>query len=71
MSRRLEEAIKSGYKHVKFKVPCNLEELRRVVEALHSVRKQYSEEVALRADANECFPTIEKAEKALSIMEKI
>jgi len=71
MSRRLEEAIKSGYKHVKFKIPCNLEELRRVVEALHSVRKQYSEEeTVLRADANECFPTFEKAEKALSIMER-
>jgi len=71
MSRRLEEAIKSGYKHVKFKIPCNLEELRRVLEALHSVRKQYSgEETVLRADANECFPTFEKAEKALSIMER-
>ena len=71
MSGRLEEAIKSGYKHVKFKIPCNLEELRRVVESLHSVRKQYSgEETVLRADANECFPTFEKAEKALSIMER-
>ena len=71
MSCRLEEAIKSGYKHVKFKIPCNLEELRRVVESLHSVRKQYSgEETVLRADANECFPTFEKAEKALSIMER-
>jgi len=71
MSRRLEEAIKSGYKHVKFKIPCNFEELRRVLEALHSVRKQYSgEETVLRADANECFPTFEKAEKALSIMER-
>lgn len=71
MSRRLEEAINSGYKHVKFKIPCNLEELRRVVEALHSVRKQYGgEETVLRADANECFPTFEKAEKALSIMER-
>jgi L-alanine-DL-glutamate epimerase-like enolase superfamily enzyme len=71
MSRRLEEAIKSGYKHVKFKIPCNLEELRRVLEALHSVRKQYGgEEIVLRADANECFPTFEKAEKALSIMER-
>ena len=71
MSRRLEEAIKLGYKHVKFKIPCNLEELKRVVEALHSVRKQYSgEETVLRADANECFPTFEKAEKALSIMER-
>jgi len=71
MSHRLEEAIKSGYKHVKFKIPCNLEELRRVVEALHSVRKQYGgEETVLRADANECFPSFEKAEKALSIMER-
>jgi L-alanine-DL-glutamate epimerase-like enolase superfamily enzyme len=71
MSRRLEEAIKSGYKHVKFKIPCNLEELRRLLEALHSVRKQYGgEEIVLRADANECFSTLEKAEKALSVMER-
>jgi L-alanine-DL-glutamate epimerase-like enolase superfamily enzyme len=71
MSRRLKEAIKSGYKHVKFKIPCNLEELRRLLEALHSVRKQYGgEEIVLRADANECFSTLEKAEKALSVMEK-
>jgi L-alanine-DL-glutamate epimerase-like enolase superfamily enzyme len=69
MSLRLEEAIKSGYKHVKFKIPCNLEELRRLLEALYSVRKQHSEEIVLRADANECFSTFEKAEKALSIME--
>jgi L-alanine-DL-glutamate epimerase-like enolase superfamily enzyme len=70
-SRRLEEAIKSGYRHVKFKIPCNLEELRRLLEALHYVRKQYSgEETVLRADANECFPTFEKAEKALSIIER-
>jgi len=70
MSRRLREAIKSGYKHIKFKIPCNLEELRRLLEALHSMRKQYKEEVVLRADANECFSTLERAEKALSIMEK-
>jgi L-alanine-DL-glutamate epimerase-like enolase superfamily enzyme len=70
MSRRLGEAIKSGYKHIKFKIPCNLEELRRLLEALHSMRKQYKEEVVLRADANECFSTLERAEKALSIMEK-
>jgi L-alanine-DL-glutamate epimerase-like enolase superfamily enzyme len=71
MSCKLEKAIKSGYKHVKFKIPCNLEELRRLLKALHSVREQYGgEEVILRADANECFSTFEKAEKALLIMEK-
>jgi L-alanine-DL-glutamate epimerase-like enolase superfamily enzyme len=71
MSRKLGEAIKSGYKHVKFKIPCNLEELRRLLEALHSVRKQYGEgEVVLRADANECFSTFEKAERALSVVER-
>jgi len=71
MTRRLEEAIKTGYKHVKFKIPCNLEELRRLLEALYSVRKQYGgEEIVLRADANECLSTLEKAEKALSVMER-
>ncbi|MFZ8788319.1 MAG: mandelate racemase/muconate lactonizing enzyme family protein [Acidilobaceae archaeon] len=70
MSRKLGEAIKSGYKHIKFKIPCNLEELRRLLEALHPTRKQYKEEVVLRADANECFSTLERAEKAFSVMEK-
>jgi muconate cycloisomerase len=71
MACKLEEAIKSGYKHIKFKIPCNLEELERVLRVLHSVKKQYrDEDVVLRADANECFSTLEKAEKALSIMER-
>ncbi|MCC6056555.1 MAG: hypothetical protein LM583_07760 [Desulfurococcaceae archaeon] len=70
MSRRLEEAIKSGFNHVKIKIPCNLEELRKLLEVLYSVKKQYDEKVVLRADANECFSTFEKAEKALHIMEQ-
>ena len=71
MARKLEEAIKSGYKHIKFKIPCYLEELERVLRLLHSVKKQHGDEdVVLRADANECFSTLEKAEKAHLIMER-
>jgi L-alanine-DL-glutamate epimerase-like enolase superfamily enzyme len=70
MSRRLEEAIKLGFNHVKIKIPCNLEELRKLLEVLYPVKKQYDEKVVLRADANECFSTFEKAEKALLIMEQ-
>jgi len=71
MADKLEHAIRSGYKHVKFKIPCSLEELEKQLQILHSARKRYGEEeVVLRADANECFFTLEKAEKALYIMEK-
>jgi len=71
MARKLGEAIKSGYKQVKFKIPRNLEELERMLKILHSVKRQYGhEEVVLRADANECFSTFEKAERALLIMDR-
>jgi muconate cycloisomerase len=70
MSHKLEEAIKLGFNHIKIKIPCNLEELRKLLEVLYSVKRQYDEKVVLRADANECFSTFEKAEKALLIMER-
>jgi len=71
MARKLESAIKLGFKHVKFKIPCSLEELEKQLQILYSTRKQYDEEeVILRADANECFSMLKKAEKALSIMER-
>jgi len=71
MADKLEHAIRSGYKHVKFKIPCSLDELEKQLQILHSTRKRYGEEeVVLRADANECFSTVEKAEKVLSIMER-
>ena len=71
MARKMEEAIKSGYKHIKFKIPCNLEELENMLRILYLVKKTYGgEDVILRADANECFSTFEKAEKALFIMER-
>ena len=70
MSHKLEDAIKLGFNHVKIKIPCNLEELRKLLEVLYSVKRQYDEKVVLRADANECFSTFEKAEKALLIMER-
>jgi len=71
MAYKLENAIKSGYKHVKFKIPCNLEELEKQLQIFNSIRNQYGEvEVVLRADANECFYTFERAEKALLIMER-
>jgi len=71
MSYKLRKAIESNFKHIKFKIPCNLEELEKLLETLYSSLKQYSGEyITLRADTNECFFTFEKAEKALSLMEK-
>jgi len=71
MARKLEKAIKSNFKHIKFKIPCNLEELKKLLEIFHSILKQYGkEDLVLRADANECFSMFEKAEKALSLMER-
>lgn len=71
MARKLKDAIESRFKHVKFKIPCNLVELEKMLETMHSVKAQYNvEDFVLRADANECFSTLEKAKKALSIIEK-
>jgi len=71
MAQKMKKTIKSGYKHIKFKIPCNLEELESVLRILYSVKKLYGDEdVVLRADANECFSTFEKAERALLIMER-
>jgi muconate cycloisomerase len=71
MAQKMKKAIKSGYKHIKFKIPCNLEELESVLRILYSVKKLYGDEdIVLRADANECFSTFEKAERALLIMER-
>jgi len=71
MACRLRDAIESGFKHIKFKIPCDLEKLEKLLETMHAVVKQYNvEELVLRADANECFSNLEKARKALAIMEK-
>ena len=71
MARELEKAVQLGFTHIKFKIPCNLSELDGLLETLHSTRRQCSKEyLVLRADANECFSTLEKAEKALLFMEK-
>jgi len=71
MAHRLRHAIKSGFRHIKFKIPCSLEMLEMLLKTMYTVIKQYSnEEYVLRADANECFYNLEKAMKALTIMEK-
>jgi len=71
MARRLEEAIEAGFKHVKFKIPRSLDELERLIKALGVVRRSnVFDDVVLRMDANGCFSSLEKAEEALSIMER-
>jgi len=71
MARKLKEAVELNFKHIKFKIPCNFEELEKLLKIFHSVLKQYDgRNIVLRADANGCFSTFEKAEKALSFMEK-
>jgi len=69
MLRELKSAIRAGFKYVKFKVPCNFEELRKTLETLCSTGCDV-EDVTLIADANGCFHAIEKARKALSTMER-
>jgi len=71
MTRKLRDAIESGFKHVKYKIPCNLDELEELLKTMHTVVMQYNvEDLVLRVDANECFSMLEKARKALVIMEK-
>jgi len=71
MVRKLRDAIESGFRHIKFKIPCNLEELEKLLKTMYTVVKQYNvEELVLRADANECFSNLEKAKIALAIMER-
>jgi len=71
MTHKLRDAIEYGFKHVKFKIPCNLEELEGLLKTMYSVVMRYNVgKLVLRADANECFSTLEKTRKALMIMEK-
>jgi L-alanine-DL-glutamate epimerase-like enolase superfamily enzyme len=71
MAWKLEKAVKLGFKHIKFKIPCKFEELEKLLEYIYFIRKQNDiEDLVLRADANECFTTFESAVKALALMEK-
>jgi L-alanine-DL-glutamate epimerase-like enolase superfamily enzyme len=71
MAWKLEKAIKLGFKHIKFKIPCNFEELEKLLEYIYFINKQNDiEDLILRADANECFTTFKRAVKALALMEK-
>jgi len=71
MAYELEYAVKSGFKHIKLKIPCSIEELERLLKTLHSVIIQYNaQDLVLRVDVNQCFSTLERARRALSIMEK-
>jgi L-alanine-DL-glutamate epimerase-like enolase superfamily enzyme len=71
MAWKLEKAIKLGFKHIKFKIPCNFEELEKLLEDIYFIKKQNDiEDFILRADANGCFTRFEQAVKALALMEK-
>jgi len=71
MAWKLEKAIKNDFKHIKFKIPCNFEDLKKLTEYIYFVKKLNDEkDLVLRADANGCFTTYEKAMKALALMEE-
>ncbi|MGC9123883.1 MAG: enolase C-terminal domain-like protein [Thermoplasmata archaeon] len=59
--------VEVGITHIKFKIPCNLTDLERWVTIIGSLKSMY-EKLVLRADANECFNSLYKATKALSIL---
>ncbi|RLI87256.1 MAG: hypothetical protein DRP01_02315 [Archaeoglobales archaeon] len=60
--------LRKGVKHIKIKIPCSLSELRKILSSLVDDVKEHN--VILRADANECFQSIDKAFRALKLMEK-
>lgn len=71
MGKELKKLVEKGIKHVKFKIPCSLRELERIVKSLDDVRRNLGkDDLVFRADANECFKDFEKADKAFTIMEK-
>jgi len=71
MAEELENWIRKGVDHIKFKIPCNLDDLEFQLKAFRDrLQRLNAENVVLRADANECFDRLEKARRALEIMER-
>ena len=71
MAEELVNWIGKGVEHVKFKTPCNLDDLEFQLKVFRDkLQSVGAENVVLRADANECFDRLKKARRALEIMER-
>lgn len=71
MGEDLENWIRKGVKHIKFKVPKSLSELEVLLKTFRSIlSKVGADDIVLRCDANQCFETFEKAFKAMKVIEK-
>ncbi|MGB9826894.1 MAG: mandelate racemase/muconate lactonizing enzyme family protein [Thermosphaera sp.] len=69
MAEEIENYIRKGVRHVKFKIPPSLTELEVVLRNIKDVIQRIGVDVVLRADANECFKNFDKAYRALKLME--
>jgi len=69
MAEEVNKWLMKNIKHIKIKVPCNLDELETTLKTI--VENTHSDEtdIVLRADANGCFKNVDKGIKALKIME--
>jgi len=70
MVERVRWWLERGVKHLKLKIPCNINALELYLNVITSRTRLKEEDVTLRVDANECFKELNKAYKALQIMGK-
>lgn len=71
MGEELENWIRKGVKHIKFKIPDSLYDLEVQLRTFSNILSVLNaRDVVLRADVNQCYNSFEKAFKALKIMEK-
>ncbi|PUA31927.1 MAG: hypothetical protein B7O98_08030 [Zestosphaera tikiterensis] len=70
MVKRIRWWLERGVKHVKLKIPCNINKLELYLDTVMRITRLRNEGVTLRVDANECFKELDKAYKALQIMSR-
>lgn len=69
MALEVERWYHLGVKHLKLKIPCDLQGLEQVLSEVNlKLTEIGADNVTIRVDANECFKDIERAVKALHIM---
>ncbi|MEM4488857.1 MAG: mandelate racemase/muconate lactonizing enzyme family protein [Desulfurococcaceae archaeon] len=68
MVEELNKWISKGVRHIKIKIPCNLDDLERTLRIIRDSLKET--DIILRVDANQCLENYEKAVKAFRIMER-
>lgn len=68
MVKDLNMWISKGVKHIKIKIPCNLDDLERTLKIIRDSLKET--DLVLRIDANQCLENYDKAVKAFRIMER-